>query len=196
MMLKGSNKQGRLMTGDCHPLVSCRSRGGGESLCLSKPKPKPTALAEEGSAKPHSHILGGCYIFLSFSSNPHPPNHPLVYNPHPHHSPTCTQRSPISPSLRCRRSIPSEPGGQRGRRAAGSGSTPPGHPPPLGSARFGRRAARSPELLRFGPTALRALNSFPTGCFVPFGSLFYRYVFFGAPSLLGDAGMQHPLDPN
>ena len=143
--------------------------------------------------------MGGCYIFLIFflfNTPPPPSNHPLAYNPH--HPPL-----PAPSALRylcpCFAAAPS-PRGRGG--AAGPGEQraavrpQPGHPPPLGSARFGSAArlsaARScrdsvlQRCMRLTPSLplLRALRLFilQTGlfrCTVP----------------PGDAGLQHPPDP-
>lgn len=140
--------------------------GEEESPCASpnpipNPNPNPWLWQLKAVQSPTATFWGDVISSLfSFFLTPPPPHQTTPSLTTPITPSTCTQRSPISLSLLRR----SGAGG-----AAGSGSTPTGPSPTAGlrSVRFGRKAERSPELPRFGPTALHALNSFPTAAPCP-----------------------------
>lgn len=148
--------------------------GEEESPCASpnpipNPNPNPWLWQLKAVQSPTATFWGDVISSLfSFFLTPPPPIKPPPRLQPP--SPPLPAPSALRSLCPCFAAAPS-PRGRGG--AAGPGEQraavrpQPGHPPPLGSARFGRKAERSPELPRFGPTALHALNSFPTAAPCP-----------------------------
>lgn len=183
------------MVGDCHPPVSCRLRGGGESLCLSKPdpkpKPKPMALAAEGSAKPHCHIWGGCYIFLIFFLFNPPPLPPPIKPPPRLQPPSPPLPAPSALRYLCPCFAAAGPGEQRA-----AVRPQPGHPPPLGSARFGSAARLSAARSCRDSVLQRCMRLTPSLPLLRALRLFILQIgLFRCTVPPGDAGLQHPPDP-